>query len=225
MRILLVEDEPKLASFIKKGFENEGYQIDIAYDGRMGKSYFEYNEYNLIILDINLPYINGFELCAIIRKQNIQIPILMLTALDSINDKITGFDTGADDYLVKPFAFNELLVRVRALIKRSANYVNENHVLKIADLELDLLSKSVTRSGKRIDLTTREYALLEYFIRNKGKVISRVTISEQVWDVNFDTNTNIIDVYVSYLRRKIDKGFTPKLIHTVVGMGYVMRIE
>jgi two-component system copper resistance phosphate regulon response regulator CusR len=226
MRLLLVEDEPKLASFIRKGFENEGYVIDIAYDGKMGRSLFDANEYQLIVLDINLPHINGFELCKIIRQTNLQVPVLMLTALDTIDDKVTGFDSGADDYLVKPFAFRELLARTRALTKRNAPLqVSDATLLTIADLELDLRSKLVTRAGKRIDLTTREYSLLEYFIRNKGKVISRVDICEQVWEIDFDTNTNVIDVYISYLRRKIDREFSPKLIHTVVGRGYVMRTE
>ncbi|MBC6989695.1 response regulator [Hymenobacter sp. BT491] len=223
MKILLVEDEPKLASFVKKGFENEGYELDIAYDGRMGRSLFQQHAYEVIILDINLPYINGFELCRLIRADDPQVPVLLLTALDSLDDKVSGFEAGADDYLVKPFEFKELLLRTRALAKRNSDAGSVKRLLRIADLELNLDSKTVTRNQQRIDLTTKEYALLEYLLLNRGKVISRVDIAERVWELNFDTNTNVIDVYVSYLRKKIDRDFKPKLIHTVVGMGYVMR--
>ncbi len=224
MRILLVEDEPKLASFIKKGFEHEAYEIHLAYDGQMGKSLFQNHTYDLLILDINLPVLNGFELCRLIREENKQVPILMLTALDSLDDKVTGFESGADDYLAKPFEFKELLLRARALTKRNLSLSDSGKtLLKIADLELNLQSKIVTRSGRRIDLTTREYALFEYLMLNRGRIISRVDISERVWELNFDTNTNVIDVYISYLRRKVDKEFSPKLIHTIVGMGYVLR--
>ena len=223
MKLLLVEDEPKLASFIKKGFENEGYEIEVAYDGRMGQSLLRQHKYELIILDVNLPYINGFELCRQIRADDPLVPVLLLTALDSLDDKVTGFEAGTDDYLVKPFEFKELLLRVRVLLKRSTEAAGVKRVLRMADLELNLESKVVTRGGQRIDLTTKEYALLEYLLLNRGKVISRVDIAEKVWELNFDTNTNIIDVYVSYLRKKLDKGYETKLIHTVVGMGYVMR--
>ncbi|QDA61751.1 response regulator [Hymenobacter jejuensis] len=223
MKILLVEDEPKLASFVKKGFENEGYELDIAYDGRMGRSLFQQHAYEVIILDINLPYINGFELCRLIRADDPQVPVLLLTALDSLDDKVSGFEAGADDYLVKPFEFKELLLRTRALAKRNSDAGSVKRLLRISDLELNLDSKTVTRNQQRIDLTTKEYALLEYLLLNRGKVISRVDIAERVWELNFDTNTNVIDVYVSYLRKKIDRHFKPKLIHTVVGMGYVMR--
>lgn len=225
MKLLLVEDEPKLASFIKKGFENEGYEIEVAYDGRMGQSLLRQNSYELIILDVNLPYVNGFELCRQIRADDPHVPVLLLTALDSLDDKVTGFEAGTDDYLVKPFEFKELLLRVRVLLKRATDAAGVKRILRIADLELNLESKIVTRGGQRIDLTTKEYALLEYLLLNRGKVISRVDIAEKVWELNFDTNTNVIDVYVSYLRKKLDRGFSPKLIHTVVGMGYVMRAE
>ncbi|GGF08724.1 response regulator [Hymenobacter cavernae] len=223
MKLLLVEDEPKLASFIKKGFENEGYEIEVAYDGRMGQSLLRQHKYELIILDVNLPYVNGFELCRQVRADDPLVPVLLLTALDSLDDKVTGFEAGTDDYLVKPFEFKELLLRVRVLLKRSTEAAGVKRILRIADLELNLESKVVTRGGHRIDLTTKEYALLEYLLLNRGKVISRVDIAEKVWELNFDTNTNIIDVYVSYLRKKLDKGYETKLIHTVVGMGYVMR--
>jgi two-component system copper resistance phosphate regulon response regulator CusR len=223
MKLLLVEDEPKLASFIKKGFENEGYEIEVAYDGRMGQSLLRQNTYEVIILDVNLPYVNGFELCRQIRANDPLVPVLLLTALDSLDDKVTGFEAGTDDYLVKPFEFKELLLRVRVLLKRSSDAAGVKRMLRIADLELNLESKVVTRGGQRIDLTTKEYALLEYLLLNRGKVISRVDIAEKVWELNFDTNTNVIDVYVSYLRKKLDKGYDTKLIHTVVGMGYVMR--
>lgn len=223
MKVLLVEDEPKLASFVKKGFENEGYELDVAYDGQMGRSMFEQQVYDLVVLDVNLPYINGFELCRLIRADNSHLPVLLLTALDSLDDKVIGFEAGADDYLVKPFAFKELLLRARALTKRHSDALAVKQVLRLADLELNLNAKTVTRQGQRIDLTTREYALLEYLLLNRGKIVSRVDIAERVWELNFDTNTNVIDVYVSYLRKKLDRDFTPKLIHTVVGMGYVLR--
>ncbi|MBO0358177.1 response regulator transcription factor [Hymenobacter sp. BT186] len=225
MRLLLVEDEPKLASFIQKGFQNEGYELDVAYDGRMGQSLFRKNEYDLVILDVNLPYINGFELCRLIRVDHPRMPVLLLTALDSLEDKVEGFEAGTDDYLVKPFKFQELLLRTRALIKRSSDSTSVKRVLQLADLELNLEAKTVSRAGQRIDLTTKEYALLEYLLTHQGKVISRVDISEKVWELGFDTNTNVIDVYISHLRKKLDKGHDPKLIHTIVGMGYVMRAD
>jgi two-component system, OmpR family, copper resistance phosphate regulon response regulator CusR len=223
MKILLVEDEPKLASFVKKGFENEGYDIEIAYDGRVGQSLIQQHRYDLVILDVNLPYVNGFELCRLVRRQDARVPVLLLTALDSLDDKVTGFEAGTDDYLVKPFEFKELLLRARVLTRRHTEAATVQPTLRIADLELNLDAKTVTRAGQRIDLTTKEYSLLEYLLLNRGKIISRVDIAEKVWELNFDTNTNVIDVYVSYLRKKLDKGYPVKLIHTVVGMGYVLR--
>jgi two-component system copper resistance phosphate regulon response regulator CusR len=223
MRLLLVEDEPKLASFVCKGFRNEGYEIDVAYDGQMGRSLVEQNPYDLVILDVNLPLLNGFELCRLIRANQPQVPVLLLTALDSLDNKVTGFEAGADDYLVKPFEFKELLLRARVLTRRNSEATAVKRVLRLADLELNLDAKTVARAGQRIDLTTKEYALLEYLLLNRNRVISRVDIAEKVWELNFDTNTNIIDVYVSHLRKKLDKGFATKLIHTVVGMGYVVR--
>jgi two-component system copper resistance phosphate regulon response regulator CusR len=223
MKILLVEDEPKLASFIKKGFEEEGYELTIAYDGQIGKQMILNNYYDIAILDVNLPGINGFELCKIIREENNKLPVIFLTALDSLNNKVEGFESGADDYLVKPFEFKELLLRVRSIVGRYTQSLKTHKVLRVGDLELNLESKQVSRSGKRIDLSNKEYSLLEYMIINKEKIISRVDISERVWDLNFDTNTNVIDVYINYLRKKIDKDYPVKLIHTVVGMGYVLR--
>lgn len=221
MKILLVEDEERLASFVRKGFLAEGYEVTIAYDGRTGLSFFRKDIYDIILLDVNLPHINGFELCRMIRSENESVPVLMLTALDSMADKSDGFNSGADDYMVKPFEFQELLLRIRALTRR--NGPKQKQILQLADLELNLDTKTVTRAGQRIELTTREYSLMEYLMLNKGKIISRVDISERVWSLNFDSNTNVIDVYVSYLRKKIDKGFSTKLLHTVVGMGYVLR--
>lgn len=223
MKVLLVEDEERLASFIRKGISAEGYEVEVAYDGRIGLSLFRRDVYDIIILDVNLPHINGFELCRLIRLENESVPVLMLTALDTLADKSDGFNAGADDYLAKPFEFQELLLRLRALTRRSGS--RQTQVLRLADLELNLDTKTVTRAGKRIDLTTREYALMEYLMLNKGKIISRVDISERVWSLNFDSNTNVIDVYISYLRKKIDKGFSPKLLHTIVGMGYVLRAD
>ena len=223
MKILLTEDEERLASFIRKGLLAEGFEVEIAYDGRTGLSLFRREVYDILILDVNLPQINGFELCRLIRAENETVPILMLTALDSLADKSEGFHAGADDYLAKPFEFQELLLRLRALTRRNGS--RPKQLLRLADLELNLDAKTVTRAGKRIDLTTREYALLEYLLLNKGRIVSRVDISERVWSLNFDTNTNVIDVYISYLRKKIDKNFSSKLLHTIVGMGYVMREE
>ncbi|GAA4383872.1 response regulator transcription factor [Hymenobacter koreensis] len=222
MKILLVEDDPQVASFVKKGFENEGYELTIAYDGRSGWSLYQQQPYDVVILDVNLPYLNGVELCQRIRGRRPRVPVLLLTALDSLADKEAGFEAGADDYLSKPFAYRELLLRVRALTNRYAE-TSTPQVLRLADLELNLDSKIVSRAGQRIDLTTREYSLLEHLLLNQGRIVSRVDIAERVWEVDFDTTTNIIDVYVGYLRKKIDRNFSPKLIHTVVGMGYVMR--
>ncbi|WP_020595764.1 response regulator transcription factor [Spirosoma panaciterrae] len=223
MKVLLVEDEERLASFIRKGISAEGYEVDVAYDGRAGLSFFRRDIYDIIILDVNIPLLNGFDLCQLIRSENEIVPVLMLTALDSLSDKADGFNAGADDYLAKPFEFQELLLRLRALTRR--NGPKQKQRLQLADLELNLDTKTVARAGKRIDLTTREYALLEYLMLNKGKIISRVDISERVWSLNLDSSTNVIDVYISYLRKKIDKDFSPKLLHTIVGMGYVLREE
>ncbi|PMD97016.1 DNA-binding response regulator [Siphonobacter sp. BAB-5405] len=223
MKVLLVEDEVSLASFIRKGVESEGYVLDIAYDGLMGQRMADNNSYDVIILDVNLPHINGFELCRYIKQQSPRQPVLMLTALDSLTDKESGFDAGADDYLVKPFVFRELILRIKALARRNATHEGMKSVLRVADLELNTEARTLTRRGQPIDLTAREYALLEYLMINQGRIVSRIDIAEKVWDLHFDTNTNIIDVYINYLRKKIDKEFDHKLLHTVVGMGYVLR--
>lgn len=223
MKILLVEDEVSLASFIRKGVESEGYEIDLAYDGLMGQRLADNNTYDVMVLDVNLPKINGFDLCRHIKQESPRQPVMLLTALDSLPDKESGFGAGADDYLVKPFQFRELMLRIKALARRNSDYTGLKRVLRVADLELDTEAHSVTRAGQRIELTAREYALLEYLMINQGRTVSRVDIAEKVWDLHFDTNTNVIDVYVNYLRKKIDKDFSPKLLHTVVGMGYVLR--
>lgn len=223
MKLLVVEDDPKLASFIQKGFQAEACVVDVAHDGLTGWALFEKHAYEVVVLDVNLPYLNGFELCQRIRRQNRTTPVLMLTALDGINEKAEGFQSGADDYLCKPFEFRELLLRAKALTRR--HYPEPQRVLQVADLALDPNARQVTRAGRRIELTTREYALLEYLMRNRGRIVSRVDIAERVWDVDLDTNTNVIEVYVGYLRKKVDRDFTPKLLHTVVGMGYVLREE
>ncbi|WP_026462629.1 response regulator transcription factor [Adhaeribacter aquaticus] len=222
MKILVVEDEPKVAAFIKKGLEEQAYEVDQAYDGFYGRRLALENEYDLIILDVILPQQNGLEVCKQIRENNAVVPILMLTALGNTEDKIRGLDSGADDYLVKPFVFQELLARIRALTRRTHDGPR-NEVLRIADLELDLAKKTVNRSNVPINLTAREFALLHYLMRNKERVVSRVDIIEQVWETSFDTGSNVIDVYINFLRKKIDKDFSPKLIHTLVGMGYVLR--
>jgi two-component system, OmpR family, copper resistance phosphate regulon response regulator CusR len=219
IKILIVEDEQRLALIIKKQLEESGFLADVAYDGYIGKKLIEQNFYNLIILDINLPLINGFELCKEIRKTNADIPIIMLTALGAPDNKMTGFNAGADDYLLKPFDFGELLARINVFLRRSGNNYDSNKV-SIADLEMDLNTKSVTRAGKKIDLTSKEFALLLTFLKNQGKILSREYIIQQVWDIDFDTGTNIIDVYINYLRKKIDKDFEPKLIHTKFGFGF-----
>ncbi len=225
IHILIVEDEPKVADFLQRGLVENDYLVDVAFDGQIGKSMALTGSYHLIILDINLPHINGFELCQIIRKQNDKIPILMLTALGTVEDKLTGFESGADDYLQKPFEFRELLVRIKALLKRTFKSESPERIIRISDLEIDQNSKIVKRSGKKIDLTAKEYTLLEYLAKNKGRVISRIDIAEKIWDLTFDTGTNVIDVYINFLRKKIDRGFDTKLIHTQIGMGYVLREE
>lgn len=229
IRILIVEDEPKVANALKQGFEENHLLADVAYDGQMGKRMALAGSYQLIILDLNLPHLNGYDLCSEIRKHNTKVPVIMLTALGAMEDKIQAFDTGADDYMVKPFDFRELLARVNVFLKRSeASGVSpsgKGKNLKVADLEIDDESKTVIRAGKRIELTAKEFALLTYLVRNKGRVVSRADIAEKIWDITFDTGTNVIDVYVNFLRKKVDKGFEKKLIHTRQGMGYVLKEE
>lgn len=222
-KILVIEDEPKVASFIRRGLEENGFECKLAFDGLMGKRMFEAEEYTLIILDLNLPYKNGIELCQEIRNSNQKIPIIILTAMGTTEDKLLGFDSGADDYLVKPFEFRELLARIRSLLKRISIAEIGGNILKVLDLEVNLNTYEVKRCEKRIDLTQKEFALLVYLLRNKGKVVSRMEIAEHVWDINFDTGTNIIDVYVNFLRKKIDKDFQQKLIYTQTGFGYILK--
>lgn len=221
--LLLVEDETKVATFIKKGLERQGFTVEIAEDGRVGKRFFDERTYDLLILDVNLPYMDGVQLAHYIRTKNTQVPILMLTALDTTADKLAGFDAGIDDYLVKPFDFMELVARLKALLKRAAKNTELPNVLRVADLELDLDQKLARRNGQSIELTAKEFALLEYLMRNRGRVVSKVDIAEKVWDIDFDTGTNFIEVYINYLRKKIDKESSTKLIHTVVGMGYMLK--
>ncbi len=221
--LLLVEDETKVAAFIKKGLERQGFTVEIAEDGREGQRLFDERTFDLIILDVNLPFMDGVELAAYIRTKNAQIPLLMLTALDTTADKLAGFDAGVDDYLVKPFDFMELVARLKALLKRAVKTIEQTNVLRVAELELDLDQKLARRGGQTIDLTAKEFALLEYLMRNRGRVVSKVDIAEKVWDIDFDTGTNFIEVYINYLRKKIDKDTANKLIHTVVGMGYTLK--
>lgn len=223
MKILIVEDEPKVVAFLKEGLEEQGYDVSVAYDGQMGERLASRDSFNLIILDVIIPDFNGIELCRRIRKNDENVPILMLTALGTTDDKILGFDAGADDYLVKPFEFKELLARIKALTKRSSTVYHNSNTLKVADLEIDLDRKQAIRDGVKIELTAKEFSLLEYFMRNPGRVVSRADISEKVWDINFDTGTNVVDVYVNILRKKIEKGFSSKLIHTRIGMGYIFE--
>ncbi len=223
-KILLVEDEKKIAETLRKGLTEQHYEVDVAYDGAIGKKLFDTNAYDLAILDINLPLMNGYELARHIRNFNEEILVIMLTAMNTTEDKIEGFEAGADDYIVKPFDFQELLVRIRALLKRLHHVPAAGaNILKVGDLMMNLDSKEVTREGKAIPLTAKEFQLLEYLIRNKNKVVSRIDIAMNVWDIDFDTKTNVIDVYVNFLRKKIEKDFSSKLIYTQVGMGYVLK--
>lgn len=223
IRILLVEDEKKIADSLKKGLSEQNYHVEVAYDGIEGKKLFESQKFDLVILDINLPGHNGYTLCKKIRNRNPSIPIVMLTALSATDDKIEGFDAGADDYIVKPFDFKELLVRIRALLKRVYNNIPIGNILRVGDLIINLDSKEVTRGGNGIALTAKEFQLLEYLVKNRNKVVSRADIALNVWDIDFDTKTNVIDVYVNFLRKKLDHDFEKKIIHTHVGVGYVLK--
>ena len=221
MRILLIEDEKKVASFIQRGLAAELYHVDVAHDGEAGLLQLFDNEYDALILDVMLPKRDGLSVLREMRTRKLAIPVLMLTARDTVTDKVTGLDQGADDYLTKPFAFEELLARLRALLRRGPSTAPPE--LTLADLQLDLVTHQVTRAGKRIDLTAKEFALLEFFLRQPGRVLSRALIAQHVWGVDFDTFTNVIDVYVNYLLKKIDAEFEPKLLHTIRGVGYVMK--
>ncbi|MCX7769531.1 MAG: response regulator transcription factor [Proteobacteria bacterium] len=222
MKILLVEDERKVANLIKKGFEEEGLMVDIAEDGEIALEKVSADGYDLIILDIMLPGKDGIEVLKEIRARGIMKPIMMLTAKDSTTDKVLGLDAGADDYITKPFVFEELLARVRALLRRG-HAIEKAQPIQIHDLIIDPVTRKVTRAGKEIELTTKEYGLLEYMARNKNRILTRTMIAENVWDYQFDSLTNIIDVYINYLRKKIDKDHQKKLIHTVRGVGYMIK--
>jgi len=221
MRILVIEDEKKIANFIKRGLKEEGYAADTAYDGEEGHFLATTQEYDLIVLDLMLPKMDGLTLCRKLRGEKVHSSILMLTAKDTTKDKVLGLDAGADDYLTKPFAFEEFLARVRALLRKRETGVPLK--LTVEELTLDLITHKVFREGKEIELTGKEYALLEYLMRNAGVVVTRTMISEHVWDVNFESFTNVIDVYVNYLRNKIDHGYKKKLIHTIRGRGYTIQ--
>ncbi len=223
--ILIVEDEEKVATFIKKGLQTQNFIAEIAETGKDALQLLDAKPFDLVILDIGLPDISGLEICKKIRETNTKIPILMLTALGSVSDKLSGFEVGADDYLVKPFDFMELLVRVKALLKRTLERPSAEVeiMIQVADLQLDLKEKVARRNNTIISLTAKEFNLLEYLMRNKGRVVSKIDIAEKVWDINFDTGTNFIEVYVNYLRKKIDKESSNKLIHTIVGMGYMLK--
>lgn len=221
MRILVVEDEKKVASFIKRGLEEENYEVDLAGDGEEGLSMVEADSYDLVLMDLMLPKMDGLSVIREMRKKDIHVPVLCLTAKDTVDDIVSGLDSGSDDYLTKPFAFAELLARVRALVRRGNK--DRGAEIRFADLRLDPVAHKVWRAGKELELTAKEYSLLEYLMRNPNQVLTRTMIAEHVWDYTFDSFTNIIDVYVNYLRKKIDKDFDKKLIHTVRGVGYVLK--
>lgn len=234
MKILIIEDELKVAEVLRRGLVEEGYETELAYDGEIGLRLAQTGNYDLILLDVNLPLLNGLELCRILREKDEVTPVLMLTALGMSDDIVAGLEAGADDYLPKPFHFNELYARIKALTRRrkisfqsveiEKGKGSSGNVFRIADLEIDFDSREVKRSNKSVQLTVKEYALLEYLAKNAGKVRSRAEIAESVWGLNFETGTNFIDVYINYLRNKIDKPFEKKLIHTVTGFGYVLKL-
>ncbi len=224
MKVLIIDDEVSINGFIKKGLEENGFEVMQAFDGEMGLRLARNGDFDVIVLDLILPGINGLEVCRKLREEHqMQTPILMLTALNTTQDVVEGLDNGADDYIGKPFKFQELLARVRALGRRKGNLTEQANLLRISDLVMDLDQKTVNRAGQEIQLTQKEFLLLECLIRNKKRVLSRLDLLEKVWDIHFDTGTNVVDVYMNYLRNKIDKPFDQKLIQTVVGMGYVIR--
>lgn len=223
-RILIVEDERKIADTLKMGLEENAFEVEVAYDGKIGRQILSNRRFDLVILDINLPEINGFSLCQSIRHMSPDTIIIMLTSMSSLDNKIEGYNAGADDYMIKPFEFRELLLKVRAALKRtSGQAMPVGNILRAADLEMNLDNKEVRRDGRRIRLTAKEFQLLEYLMRNKNRVVSRADLAINVWDIDFNTNTNVIDVYISYVRNKIDKDFEHKLIQTHIGMGYVLK--
>lgn len=221
MRILVIEDEKKIADFIKRGLKEEGYAVDTVADGESGLFRARTNDYDLILLDLMLPKLDGISVCRRLKEEKTSAGIIMLTAKGSVAEKVAGLDAGADDYLAKPFAFEELLARIRALLRVRTS--GKSAKLAVADLVIDPVAHTVSRAGKAVDLTGKEYALLEYLTRNQGTVVTRTMISEHVWDIDFDTFTNVIDVYINYLRNKIDAGFKKKLIRTIRGRGYMLK--
>jgi two-component system copper resistance phosphate regulon response regulator CusR len=228
INILVVEDEQKVASFLKNGLEEQGYKVDLAYDGFTGEKLVAGKQYQLLILDVILPGMSGITLCSKVKQKFPDMPILMLTALGTTDDKLSGFDVGADDYLVKPFEFKELLARIKALTRRSlGTHVGhpKDEILQVADLQLDIAKKLALRKDKTISLTAKEFALLEFLMRHKGRVMSKVDIAEKVWEDTFDSGTNVVEVYVNILRKKIDRDFPTKLIHTRIGLGYIIQEE
>lgn len=226
--VLLIEDEPKVAASVKTWLEENGFTVELAPDGAVGRHLAQSNNYDIVLLDLNLPFISGYDVCRQIRALHPNLPIILVTALGNVEQKLTGFDAGADDYLVKPFDLRELLVRMRTQLKRNAasqvDTEPAGELLRVANLELNTGYKTVTRDGIPITLTSKEYSLLEYLVRRNGRVSSRHEIVEHVWDVNFDTGTNVVEVYINFLRRKIDRNFEPKLIHTKQGMGYYLTV-
>ena len=225
MKVLLIEDEVRVSSFIKKGFEEQGEEVVQAFDGQSGLKLATQHKFDIIILDVVMPIMNGIEVCDKLKNHHqVDTPILMLTALGTTEDIVTGLETGADDYLPKPFKFKELLARVNALHRRnSVRTVGDKDILRVKDLEMNLITKVVERKGKEIKLTAQEFKLLEYLLKNKNRVMSRTAILENVWEVDFDLGTNVIDVYINYIRKKTEKGFSSRLIETVIGMGYVIK--
>lgn len=226
MKILIVEDDHRVAELIKRGLEEQGFLTTLAYDGLSGKKLSSQDHFDLVITDIILPKMDGLDLCKYLRQTHPDLPIIMLTALGTTDDKVEGFDAGADDYLVKPFEMRELLVRIRALLKRNQkNSGNISGILAYADLEMNLHTKIVKRNQQQINLTPKEFKLLAYLMQNPDRVLSRVEIADKVWETHFDTGTNFIDVYINYLRKKIDRNFDHKLIHTKSGMGFILKTE
>lgn len=223
MNLLIVEDEPNVVSVISRGLTEEGFEVSIAPDGLIGKQMALNNDFSLIILDIMLPGINGLELCKIIKEQKPNTPVIMLTALGTTENVVTGLDNGADDYLIKPFKFAELFARIRTLLRRYNGAAVSDQIIQIADLKINVSAKTVQRNNTDITLTATEYRLLEFMAKNKSKILSRIDILESVWDIDFNLGTNVVDVYVNYLRKKIDKNYEPKLIRTAVGLGYVLK--
>lgn len=227
LKLLIVEDESRVLQFIKQGLEENGFEVDFAYDGECGRKLALSKKYDVIILDIIIPQLNGIELCKKIREIDPATKILMLTALGTLSDKLEGFKAGADDYLVKPFDFPELLARIKSLVKRTTQTAgdskSEDHIIKVADMELNTHNKRVKRGGKEIKLTAKEYALLELLALNKNRVLSKAEIAEKIWNITFDSGTNVIEIYINFIRKKIDNDFPVKLLHTLVGMGYSLK--